>query len=288
VNKSWAARSKERAQYWYEQAVQQLTGLDRAAVEKRISDLVGSSSSGNSKSAKPTIALELTPGVKISFQRIPAGQFLMGSPSSEAGRTDKEVQHPVKISRPFYLGTTEVTVAQWNAAGGSPLGSARSNPLPQLPANGVDRDGAKNFCQQLEKRFPGRRFRLPTEAEWEYACRAGSPTAYGFGNDSAQLADYAWYAKNSGDAPHPVGLLKPNRWGLYDTHGNVSEWVSDADGDYDLTVTVDPKGPPTGTAQRRGGAFNDNEGAVRSASRHWHPLSDGRAWVGFRIVMDAP
>jgi hypothetical protein len=146
------------------------------------------------------------------------------------------------------------------------------------------------FCKTLSAK-EGVTYRLPTEAEWEYACRAGSETAYSFGDDEMQLGDYAWYFRNSDRKAHPVGEKKPNAWGLYDMHGNVEEWCGDwYDKDYYAnSPTTDPTGPVTGEYRvRRGGSWDSGtlrcESPVRS---HWEPSATTDT-VGFRIVLQAP
>jgi len=151
----------------------------------------------------------------MELMLIPPGEFLMGSPAFEDGRGIDETQHKVTLTKPFFMGTTEVTQAQFFRV-------LRKNPskfkAAKHPVEMVTRDEAVEFCARLsdlpaEKRT-GRVYRLPTEAEWEYACRAGTTTAYSFGNDQGQLSNYGWWKVNSGGATHPVGLKKPNPWGL--------------------------------------------------------------------------
>ena len=153
---------------------------------------------------------------------IPAGEFTMGSPESEKDRKDNETQHLVKITKPYYLGAYEVTQEQYERVMGKNLSDSKGE---NKPVENVRWSEAVEFCRKLSEK-EGVEYRLPTEAEWEYACRAGTSTAYSFGNDESQLGKYAWYRDNS-ISTHPVGELKPNTWGLYDMHGNVWEWCQD-------------------------------------------------------------
>lgn len=190
-----------------------------------------------------------TNSVGMEFLAIPAGTFTMGASDSEReADADEKPAHRVTISKPFLLGRFEVTQAQWQAVmGSSPyerdLG-ARSNPYFELPGMAervrkpqnpvtVSWNEAQQFLRRLNEKEGQRRYRLPTEAEWEYAARAGTTTAYSFGNERSQLDRYAWHGEDfATGAPHPVGQKLPNPWGLYDVHGNVWEWVQDNYGPY--------------------------------------------------------
>ena len=154
----------------------------------------------------------------------------------------------------------------------------------QFPVEMVNWDDAVEFSRKLSEQ-EGVEYRLPTEAEWEYACRAGTTTAYSFGDDVAQLGEYAWYSGNS-SSTHPVGELKPNAWGLYDMHGNVYEWCQDWHGPYGKeTVLIDPTGPVSGERRvLRGGAFNDRPKIVRSAYRTNSQPAYRSYTLGFRLA----
>jgi formylglycine-generating enzyme required for sulfatase activity len=196
--------------------------------------------------ASAELTLDLGGGVTMKMVLIPAGKFMMG------GGKD---QHEVTISKPFYMGVYEVTQAQYEAVMGTNPSDFKgaTNPVEMVSWN-----DAAEFCKKLSEKTR-QAVRLPTEAEWEYACRAGTQTTYSFGDDPSTLGDYAWWAKNSGETPHPVGLKKPNAWGLYDMNGNVWEWCADLWGEYPKGPITDPSGPATASGSRvlRGGSWYD-------------------------------
>ncbi len=170
---------------------------------------------------KPLGPKTLRNSIGMEFVLILAGEFLMGS--TDGWHTEKPA-HKVRISRPFYLGKYEVTQRQWKAVMGNNPSRFKGDDRPVEKVSWKD---VQAFIRKLNAREGEGTSYLPTEAEWEYAARAGTTTAYSFGNDPEQLGKYAWYRSNSGFGPHPVGQLKPNAWGLYDMHGNVWEWVAD-------------------------------------------------------------
>ena len=217
---------------------------------------------------------------------IPAGEFQMGSPETEEGRMDNETEHLVKITKAYYLGAYEVTQEQYEKVmGNNPSDSKGEN----KPVEKVSWNDAVMFCQKLSEK-EGVEYRLPTEAEWEYACRAGTTTTYSFGDDVSQLGDYAWYGGNSNGSRHPVGGLKPNAWGLFDMHGNVWEWCQDRYGKYEPErMLFDPTGPESGSRRvLRGGAFANRAVHVRAAFRNLDGPSYRIHYLGFRLARTYP
>jgi len=234
-----------------------------------------------------TLTLDLGGGVTLELVRIPAGTFQMGDLSG-AGYSGERPVHTVTISRPFYLGKYEVTQAQWNAVMGPTSFYFTGD---NRPAEFVSWDDSQSFCQQVSA-LTARAARMPTEAEWEYACRAGTATDYSFGDDASQLGLYAWYSGNSANQTHDVGGKLPNAWGLYDMHGNVWESCQDWYGLYGSSAEVDPTGPASGTQRVvRGGYYgstddgaNDLRCSVRNSST---PTMPRGADTGFRLAVDA-
>jgi formylglycine-generating enzyme required for sulfatase activity len=195
--------------------------------------------------------LDLGGGVSMEFVYIKPGTFTMGGESTTDGRFNcvELPAHEVKLTKGFYLGKYEVTQAQFQTIMGSnPSGASKA---PDCPVDNIAESDATSFCEKLSEKA-GQDVRLPTEAEWEYACRAGSKTAWHFGDDPSQLGDYAWFKDNDGGKSHPVGQRKPNPWGLYDMHGNVCERVSDTyvRDYYAKSPKVDPAGPSQGQKSR--------------------------------------
>jgi len=251
---------------------------------------------------------------------IPKGTFSMGSPASETGTQEDERPHDVTLSKNFYMGAFEVTQTQYEFIMGENPSFYQGKRLSRrdpttgsvieflngsdYPVDQVSWINAQRFCELLsslpEEKKAGRVYRLPTEAEWEYACRAGSNTAYHFGESSKQLEEYAWFAGNSNNKTHPVGKKKPNPWGLYDIHGNVKEWCSDWYGDYlpptnsfrqgnrrnrrvnpnSTIVFTDPEGPANGNQHiSRGGSCFMAADSCRSAARN--PMDEVRESMRF-------
>ena len=259
-----------------------------------------------------------TLSIGMTLRLIPAGEFMMGSPENDkdAALAEKP-QHLVRISA-FYLGVTEVTQAQYEAVTGSnpshfsSTGDGKDKvagrPTGQFPVERVSWLDAVKFCDTLSKmedrspvyaenrprklrtkESPG--YRLPTEAEWEYACRAGTTTRYSFGDGPSVLGKYAWSFAHSGGMTHPVGEKLPNNFGLYDMYGNVREWCFDwFDGAYyQQTPVNDPRGPSTGSRRViRGGKWGSVPPVLRSAGRS-HGVADGRGnGLGFRVALGQP
>ncbi|MCY2989729.1 MAG: SUMF1/EgtB/PvdO family nonheme iron enzyme [Planctomycetota bacterium] len=229
----------------------------------------------------------LTNSIGMKLMLIPAGEFLMGSPESESGAgSDEKPQHRVRITKPFYLGVYEVTQAQYQKIVGNNPSKFNGE---SLPVETVSWEDAVVFCKRLsevaEERAAGRTYRLPTEAEWEYACRAGSTSKYSFGDSEAELGTYAWYDKNSGGTTHPVGEKQANAWGLYDLQGNVWEWCADGYDPYAAGAASDPSGPGSASLRVfRGGSWYYTAADCRSANRGRISPSGRSCNLGFRLA----
>ncbi len=217
-----------------------------------------------------------SPTLNAKFVLIPAGTFTMGSPKFEEGRYGSEPQHQVTISKPFYMQTTPVTQGQWKAIMGSNPSNFEGDDLPVEQASWND---VQEFIKKLNKQEETDKYRLPTEAEWEYAARAGTTDAR-----YRDLDEIAWYDENSDKITHPVGQKRPNAWGLYDMLGNVFEWVDDWYEDYPTGPVTDPKGPSTGSfLVNRGGSWDSDARCCRAAYRGLTPVDRDRD-LGFRIA----
>jgi formylglycine-generating enzyme required for sulfatase activity len=252
--------------------------------------------SGCSSSQQPD-KQSFTNCIGIKLMRIPKGKFMMGSPESETDRVKIETQHEVTISQNFYMGATEVTQAQWQKVMGNKPSNFEDD---QLPVETVSWEEAVDFCNRLsempEEIRAGRKYRLPTEAEWEYACRAGTTTTFHFGS---QLNGRQ--ANCNGTFPYgtetrgpdlkkttPVGKYPANAWGLYDMHGNVWEWCSDWYGEYPTGSVTDPIGPATGSIRViRGGSWRLDAVLCRSAFRGWNDPSFRSGNLGFRVALSS-
>ncbi|MCI5167340.1 MAG: formylglycine-generating enzyme family protein [Candidatus Electrothrix sp. GM3_4] len=221
---------------------------------------------------------------------IPPGRFLMGSPEDEPGRWDDEgPQHQVTISQGFWLFDTPVTQALWQAV-------MKENPskfqTPERPVEQVSWDDCQEFLQKINGQYPGLELDLPSEAQWEYACRAGTSTALYTGpieihdNAAPALEPIAWYSKNSGGETHPVAEKPANDWGLYDMLGNVWEWCLDGQREYRVEDEVDPAGTmkPGGNRVFRGGSWYSRARCCRSACRDGYEPVSRYDFLGFRCV----
>jgi len=234
---------------------------------------------------------EITNSIGMRLVLIPPGEFMMGSPQSEEARKEDEYQHRVRITKPFYLGVTEVTQEQWEAVMETRpwSGSERVKKGEDYATTNVSWEDAQAFCERLTNR-EGTTYRLPTEAEWEYACRAGTTTAYHFGDDGSHLGEYAWFRDNAygvdDQHAHRVAQKKPNAFGLYDMHGNVWEWCSDRYADYPAESPVDdPMGPESGSHRvYRGGCWYITAKSCRSADRSRISPDFRYDYLSFRVA----
>jgi formylglycine-generating enzyme required for sulfatase activity len=232
--------------------------------------------------------------IGMTMVLIPAGEFLMGSPDSDNdANPDEKPQHRVRITKPFWMGMHLVTVGQFrkfvedsNHNAGTEWQEYFPSQTDAHPVVFVDWDDAHAFCDWLTKR-EGKKYRLPTEAEWEYACRAGTQTKYSFGDDWNDLVNHAWFALNSNSHTHAAGQKRPNAWGLSDMHGNAHQWCEDWFNAeyYAHSPADDPTGPTTGKDRvLRGGAWDDTAEYCRSAFRHIWQAGGGRfRRLGFRV-----
>lgn len=211
---------------------------------------------------------------------VPSGRFEMGSPAGEEGREEQETRHTVVISRPFYIGRFEVTQSEWRRVmGANPSFFAECD---DCPVERVNRDAVLLFLDRLNDGRARARFRLPTEAEWEYACRAGASTAYASG-DSLTAAD----ANADGERTSRVGSYPPNAWGLHDMHGNVWEWTEDRHCPYPTAPVTDPVGTCASPLHViRGGSFHFGAESARCALRYTHAAHDSGFSLGFRVARD--
>jgi formylglycine-generating enzyme required for sulfatase activity len=223
----------------------------------------------------------------MTFRLIPAGTFVMGSPSDELGRGTDETQYTVTISESFYIQTTEVTQGQWKAVMGNNPSDFDSCGL-NCPVELISWEDAEDFIITLNAMGEGS-YTFPTEAQWEYAARAGSNKAFANGGISDTTTDsnldvMGWYASNSGSTPHAVAQKQPNAWGLYDMHGNVYEWCQDWYGTYpDISVT-DPGGPSSGSSRvERGGSWINSAQNCRSAKRYSYTPGSRLNSIGLRL-----
>jgi formylglycine-generating enzyme required for sulfatase activity len=217
----------------------------------------------------------------LEFALIPPGVFTMGNGGGKAHEGEKP--HQVTISKPFWMGKYEVTQAQWSAVMGRLPGPETG---PGLPVDAVSWEDADLFARRLNRYAQGVRLRLPTEAEWEYAARAGAGTPYFFGSDKSQLPKFAWCSVQRKDRIQPGGQLQPNPWGLFDIYGNVSEWCSDWFGEdyYRASPPTDPQGPQQGGERiLRGSTYRDDPSISTSYRRNWFPPNMRRDAIGLRL-----
>jgi formylglycine-generating enzyme required for sulfatase activity len=268
-----------------------LTGAGTVKVTKSL---------GVSEPAKqePTAPRILTNSIGVTFSLIRPGKFLRGSPENEPGHREHEgPQHEVAITRPFYIATFPITQAQYEKIKGrNPAHFNKSHGGgANHPVENVSWNEAHAYCERLnllpDEELNGRIYRLPTEAEWEYACRAGTDTAYGCGDKLTIRDAHFAPAGSKGSKTAPVGLLHPNAWGLYDMHGNVQEWVQDWYDEYYYQdcPRIDPPGPKHGTVKiARGGCWVMSATDCRSAARRPHAPDSPSNGIGFRVVLNVP
>ena len=223
--------------------------------------------------------IDLGKGIKLEMVLIPAGKFKMGSPASEVGRVDNETQHEVTFTKPFYMGKYEVTQEQWEAVMGNNPSAVKGE---KLPVTMVSWNDCQDFIKKLNAKTNGR-YRLPTEAEWENACKAGTNVGYSFGDNL--LKSDANYGDKQLGSTKAVGSYKPNAFGIFDMHGNVWEWCEDWFGDYPAGGVIDPKGLAMGeTRVLRGGSFADRSSNIRSAFRSVYTSIFRNYIIGFRLA----
>ena len=257
-------------------AVVAICGCDRS----QPTPPVATSNPAPAKTNNPTpVELpESASAIGMEFKLIPAGKFTMG---------ENDEAHEVTLTEPFMMGVHEVTQAQYEQV-------MKNNPSKfkgaDHPVEMVTWKDALEFCRRLSElpaeKAAGNVYRLPTEAEWEYACRAGTKAAYSFGDDDSKLGDYAWFRVGSGKETHPVGSKQPNAWGLYDMHGNVYEWCSDWFEEYPSGEVTDPSGPSSGSFRvYRGGSWFNSAEVCRSAYRSRGKPSRLRNDLGFRVSL---
>ena len=248
------------------------------------------------------LPVEITNSIGMKLVLIPPGKFMMGSPDSASFPPNQKPQHQVRITKPFFLGKYEVTQEQYEKVmGTNPSAFSKSGLYSEkfadrdtgdLPVEMVSLADAQEFCRKLSElpgeKEAGRHYRLPTEAEWEYACRAGSTTKWCFGNDQSRLGNYAWYRKNSEGETHQVGRKNPNAWGLHDMHGNVWEWCTDwHDVEYYRnSPTDDPTGPSEGSDRvSRGGCCLNQAHYSWSATRFFDSPGRQDVNLGLRVYL---
>jgi formylglycine-generating enzyme required for sulfatase activity len=252
---------------------------------------------------EPAVALPSPPGPTIlltantslpdfSFVFISPGSLIMGSPETELGRSDDELPHEVSITHGFFLQTTPVTQGQWKAVMGNNFSQFSPNG-DDHPVESVSWYDCQKFIERLNSSGE-HTYRLPTEAEWEYACRAGKFSSCSEGeiielfcDQDPSLDAVGWYCGNSDRVTHPVAQKKPNPWGLYDLHGNVLEWCQDWYGTYPATPQTDPTGPITGPGRViRGGSWFSNAKSCRSAARFFWSPNAKSDFIGFRLLRE--
>jgi formylglycine-generating enzyme required for sulfatase activity len=284
-----AARERKEAEKLHKDADDKLKEVERREKDLAYKESRIEAPHIGTPSFKSTAIVTGTNSIGMEFLAIPAGEFWMGAADDDTEANDDEKpRHRVIISKPFFLGRYPVTQREWTAV-------MRDNPSrfkgkPNHPVESVSWDAAQEFIGRLNEQEPMNRYRLPTEAEWEYACRAGTTTRYSFGDDAGLLEKYAWYSGNAEGTTHPVGEKMPNRWGLHDMHGNVFEWVQDWHNEnyYAKSPTSDPSGPNTGAYRvDRGGSWYYNAGYALVSFRYYSEPGDYYGTLGFRLALSS-
>ncbi len=240
-----------------------------------------SGAGGRCPSTGDTKTITLPGGAEMEMIYCAPGSFMMGSPEDEEDRSDDETQHKVTLTKGFWLGKYPVTQAQWESVMGCNPSDFDGD---DNPVDSVSWDDCKEFIANINSRsdFTAR---FPTEAEWEYACRAGSGEAY---SGTGDLDDMGWYSENSDDETHPVGEMESNDWGFYDMHGNVWEWCADWYGSYPTKAVTNPKGSASGDFRvLRGGYWGHAAGSCRSAERDGSRPDNRYCIYGFRLCCSA-
>ena len=236
---------------------------------------------------EPVLTLDLGGNVKWEGVLIPAGTFVMGSPAGEAKtpvESAMEKQHKVTFTQPFYMGKLELTQAQYQKVAGDNPSTTKGD---DLPVHNVTWQNAQDFCEKMSKQT-GRDVQLPTEAQWEFACRAGTTTPYYNGSQITDLDKIAWYNGNSGGKVHSGGQKLPNAWGLYDMLGNIREFVRDLYAAAPLEDGTDPTGPKEGDPKNhgvRGAAYTANAAGALNARSATRRPTEGLGNTGFRIIV---
>lgn len=244
------------------------------------------------RKAKKQLKVTLYKGVEpyvnsleMEFVPIHPRTFKMGSNLDEPNSRDDEKQHQVTLTKGFLIQTTEVTQNHWKIVMGNNPSHFNKCSGWACPVENISWDEVQEFIRKLNELEGSDKYRLPTEAEWEYVCRIGGTTRFTYGNDEKSFGGYAWYINNSENTTHEVGSKIPNAWGLYDIHGNVSEWCSDMYGDYPSDPVRDPKGPEYGTHRViRGGSWSDQSKFNRCSNRDAVAHGTRTSNIGFRLV----
>lgn len=253
---------------------------------------VPSASTTTVMDALPINKEQFTNSLGMTFVKIPAGKFMMGTPPNEVPKVDElEKLHEVRMTKEFYMQTTEVTQGQWKKIMGNNPSEFQN--CDNCPVENVSWYDAQDFIRKLNPKLRQEsnkpqgayKYRLPYEAEWEYACRARNTAMFCYGNDEIMLEEYAWYSMNAHGKTHPVAQKKPNVWGLYGMHGNVKEWCQD--GYVSYSISVDPVGILNGRDKAcRGGSIYDDPILCRAALRNHGSLIRRYSGTGFRLVIE--